>query len=225
MSALVQLQRLLAYDFIDPKYLQLALTHRSHSSENYERLEFLGDAVLGLVIGAALYTRFPKADEGQLSRLRASLVRKETLAELGHELHMGSYLQLGLGEMRSGGQQRGSILADVVESILGAIYLDGGFKSASEFVHRLYRSRLQNLGADALQKDPKTRLQEYLQSHNQALPQYAIDQVDGKQHKQSFNVVCRLEKPEMQASGKGSSRRKAEQASAAAILSQLHVDA
>ncbi|MCU7959929.1 MAG: ribonuclease III [gamma proteobacterium symbiont of Bathyaustriella thionipta] len=215
------MERLLGYRFKDSQYLTRALTHRSYAGENYERLEFLGDAVLGLVIGAALYERFPDADEGQLSRLRASLVRKETLAELGHELNIGPFLRLGEGEMRSGGQQRGSILADVMESLLGGVYLDGGFAEALALVHRLFHSRLQDLDAAAQAKDPKTRLQEFLQSKNRPLPAYLVEHVKGEQHEQQFFVLCSIEQPRLQTQGQGGSRRKAEQQAASIMLDKL----
>ncbi|MFV2005771.1 MAG: ribonuclease III, partial [Gammaproteobacteria bacterium] len=160
-----------------------ALTHKSHGANNYERLEFLGDSLLGFIIADALFEKFPVADEGQLTRLRASLVRQETLAEIGRELDLGEYLILGPGALKSGDHARDSILSDVIEAIIGVIYLDGGIVSCRQFISRMYESRLALCAPDAILKDPKTRLQELLQQKSQELPEYTVLDVSGPPHK------------------------------------------
>jgi len=168
------LSRSLGYRFQDPGLLQAAVTHRSAGSSNNERLEFLGDAVLGYVIAEWLYTQFPEASEGQLSRLRASLVKKETLAGIARELKIGDYLSLGSGELKSGGFRRDSILADALEAILGGIVMDSGFEACRTSIQRLFADRVSRLSASDELKDPKTRLQEYLQSRKLDLPDYEV---------------------------------------------------
>ncbi len=190
-----------------------ALTHKSHGANNYERLEFLGDSLLGFIIADALCERFPAADEGQLTRLRASLVRQETLAELGRELDLGRFLVLGAGALKSGDQARDSILSDVIEAIIGVIYLDGGITPCRQFISRMYDSRLALCEPDAILKDPKSRLQEYLQQRAQELPEYTILDVTGPPHKQLFTVQCLIAEGKI-FQGQGASRRKAEQNSA-----------
>lgn len=214
----------LRHDFHNPSLLQQALTHRSASNTNNERLEFLGDAVLGLVIADALYARYPRATEGELSRLRATLVKKPTLAGIARELELGEYLQLGSGELKSGGFRRDSILADALEAIIGAVYLDAGFAAASELVLRLYSERLQSLPDVSSLKDPKTRLQEHLQSRRIELPSYTVVKVSGKAHAQTFEVECHILELDRMTRGKGASRRKAEQSAAAHMLHDLGVD-
>ncbi|MCK5361066.1 MAG: ribonuclease III, partial [Gammaproteobacteria bacterium] len=190
------------------------LTHRSYGSENYERLEFLGDSLLGFIIADLIYDKFPQANEGQLTRLRSSLVRQETLADLGRELDLGAYLILGPGALKSGDQARDSILSDVIEAIIGAIYLDGGMLPCREFVTQLFASRLSLCEPDSVFKDPKTRLQELLQKRSQQLPEYSVLDISGPPHKQSFKVQCQIVESSQKFQGQGASRRKAEQDSA-----------
>jgi len=216
-----RLQRQLGYEFRDVGLLTRALTHRSAGSANNERLEFLGDAILGFEAADYLYQHVGDASEGQLSRMRAHLVKRETLAEIARSLELGNILHLGQGELRSGGQNRDSILADSVEAIIAAVYLDGGIDPARELVRRLLGERLANPAKALQHKDSKTRLQEHLQGNGQALPVYQVLEVSGDQHRQKFVVECRVEGLDMAASGQGSSRRKAEQQAAAAFLRLL----
>lgn len=211
----------LSYRFDQPDYLKDALTHRSAGTRNNERLEFLGDGVVNFIVAAMLYEYFPEAEEGQLSRMRARLVRKETLAELARELDLGECLRLGPGEFKSGGHQRDSILANALEAIIGAVFLDGGFSAAESFVINLYGTRLrEEPGADEM-KDPKTRLQEYLQARQLSLPEYVLVRTSGREHQRMFDVKCRIIELGVHADGVGASRRKAEQASAEAALTRL----
>lgn len=203
-----------------PLYEQ-ALTHRSAAGANYERLEFLGDALLGFVIGEQLYRQFPKASEGELSRLRASLVKRETLASIARERRLGDHLRLGSGELKSGGFRRDSILADTVEALIGAHYLVLGTEPTHDFVLALYGERLQALpSADSL-KDPKTRLQEFLQGRGLPLPEYTLLETSGEAHRQTFRIACRVAARDVTVEAVGSSRRKAEQAGAEAALKAL----
>ena len=211
----------LNYRFANESLLEQALTHRSASNVNNERLEFLGDAVLNHLIAAELYRRFPELNEGELSRLRSSLVKGETLAAIAAELKLGEYLILGPGETKTGGAQRRSILAGTLEAIIGAIYLDGGFDSSRELIINIYQRRLETIDLVAAQKDAKTRLQEYLQSRAMALPEYSVRAVDGPSHAQSFAVECRIEGFLEPVVGEGGSRRKAEQNAAARALDIL----
>lgn len=208
----------LGYPFQDLRLLDLALTHRSASAAHNERLEFLGDAVLGMVTAEVLYATYPAADEGTLSRLRARLVRRETLEEVARSVDLGRYLELGSGESRSGGHQRGSILANALEAVIGAAFLDGGMTPARELVVRLLSDHLAGLAVDEDLRDPKTRLQEFLQGQGQALPVYTVEQVSGSAHDQQFEVVCRLDALGLTVRGKGSSRRIAEQQAAEQAL-------
>jgi ribonuclease-3 len=201
--------------------LTQALTHRSAGPTNNERLEFLGDALLGLVIAETLWERFPDADEGELSRRRAALVNKESLAALSRELGVGDYLKLGSGELRSGGFARDSILADALEALLGAVYVDKGFEQSRAMVLRLFERPLQQIARGDAIKDPKTRLQELLQAARRPLPSYEVVDISGSQHAQSFVVRCRLEHDHREVEGKGTSRRRAEQAAAEEMLNQL----
>lgn len=221
---LEELQRRLGYQFEEPQRLLLALTHRSHGNQNNERLEFLGDSIVNMVIAEYLYQHFEKAREGQLSRLRARMVKGVTLAEIGREFELGKYLQLGSGELKSGGFRRESILADAVESVIGAIYLDSDFHTCREQVLRWFELRLKKLDLQDTQKDPKTRLQEYLQSRQYPLPQYDVMSVGGEAHSQTFNVCCALPSLDRKTSGIGSSRRIAEQEAARNALKQLGVE-
>ncbi|MFP4131531.1 MAG: ribonuclease III [Thiohalospira sp.] len=211
----------LGHDFADPTLLERALTHRSSGSANNERLEFLGDSVLNFVMSCVLYERFPEATEGELSRLRALLVKGDTLARLAQGLELGAYLRLGSGERKSGGQRRNSILADTVEALIGAIYLDAGLERASHVIHALYDGELEQLPPLSRLKDPKTRLQEYLQARGQERPTYEVVRTNGSHHEQNFEVACRVAPLSEPVRGTGTSRRKAEQAAAEAALEQL----
>lgn len=214
------LQQRLGYRFSDSALLQQALTHRSAGSNNNERLEFLGDAILGAVIAAELYHRFPSASEGRLSRLRASLVRRESLAEIARALQLGEYLQLGTGERRSGGHRRGSILSDALEALLGAIYLDNGFDACRNCILEQFAGKFDALDEIAVLKDPKTRLQEYLQAQHRPLPEYRVLEVSGESHAQWFRISCEVQDARA-CTGSGNSRRKAEQEAAGMMLQQL----
>ena len=216
-----RLSRIIGYRFTDPSLLEQALTHRSAGPVNNERQEFLGDAILGFIVADALYRRFPDASEGDLSRLRARLVKKESLARLARDLGLGDFLHLGAGELRSGGQSRDSILADALEALFAAIYLDGGYGATRETVLRLFRPSLESLPANAREKDPKTRLQEWLQSRRLPLPDYRIEQVSGRQHEQLFIVECRVDGLGLSSRGRGGSRRKAEQDAAENLLQAI----
>lgn len=214
-----QLYGSLGYTFQQPALLDEALTHRSASARNNERLEFLGDALLNLVMAEYLFGHYPKASEGELSRLRASLVKGETLAELARSLKLGDWLNLGPGELKSGGFRRESILSDTMEAIFGAVYLDGGFTVCRDLIVRLYRDWLVRLTSASELKDPKTRLQEYLQARQQALPIYTVLEVRGEPHEQHFTVECAVADARTMAAG--SSRRKAEQEAARQMLGQI----
>ena len=216
-----RLLRALNYRFQDSSLVEQALTHRSVGHHNNERLEFLGDAVLGCVIAEELYRRFPAASEGELTRLRATLVRGETLAEIGKGLSLGDYIRLGSGELKSGGFRRGSILACGVEALIGAVYLDGGFAAARTLVLALYQERLESVSPEDELKDPKTRLQEFLQSRKLPLPRYDLVKVEGESHNQTFYVECVAEALKEPIPGHGSSRRKAEQSAAKKMLKIL----
>jgi len=216
LNGLPSLAARLGHSFHQPALLRQALTHRSHSGINNERLEFLGDSVLNCVVASLLYQRFPKLPEGDLSRLRAHLVREATLCELAVVLDLGSQLLLGEGEMKSGGRRRPSVLADALEAIIGAIYLDGGFSAAEATVTRLYQDRLFDLDPGSLGKDPKTLLQEYLQGRRIALPQYTVLATAGDAHCQIFRVECSIPVLGISTQGEGSSRRAAEQLAAQA---------
>ena len=214
----------LGYRFQDEGLLELALTHRSAAGGNNERLEFLGDAVLGLAMSEALYSSYPEADEGTLSRLRARLVRRETLEELARELALGELLRLGPGELRSGGHRRPSILANSLEAVLGAVFLDGGWRIAEEVILRLMSPRLASLDSGQDLRDPKTRLQEFLQGRGHELPTYDVERVSGSAHAQHFDVICRLATPGLEVRGEGASRRAAEQQAAEQALRELGAD-
>lgn len=211
----------LGYRFQDEELLELALTHRSAGGGNNERLEFLGDAVLGLVMAEALYASHPGADEGTLSRLRARLVRRETLEELARELALGELLRLGTGELRSGGHRRASILANALEAVFGAVFLDGGWNPTQSVILKVLGPRLAALDSDEELRDPKTRLQEFLQGRGHALPTYDVLRVSGSAHAQHFDVVCRLATPNLEVRGEGASRRAAEQQAAEQALRAL----
>jgi len=216
-----QLAKELDLHFQNPVLFEQALTHRSAGSVNNERLEYLGDAVLGMVIANRLYRRFPQASEGELSRLRSLLVRRQTLAEIGTEIQLSKYLLMGAGELRAGGQSRDSTLADAVEAILGATYLELGNDAVESLIDHLFLQRLQKLTLEQCEKDPKTRLQEHLQSLNLPLPEYEVVSVSGKQHQQRFSVKCRVKALKQEALGSDMSRRKAEQDAARQLLEEL----
>ncbi|MBE9399167.1 ribonuclease III [Pontibacterium sp. N1Y112] len=216
--------RKLGYDFNDPSLCELALTHRSCGKRNNERLEFLGDSILNFVIAEDLYERFPQAREGELSRLRAGQVKGETLAEIARELGFGDYLRLGSGELKSGGFRRDSILADSVEAVIGAIYLDSDMDTVRGFILGWYKARLDQINLKKSQKDSKTRLQEFLQSRRIALPQYELIKVEGEAHDQTFYILCHVEMLEQPTKGIGSSRRQAEQEAARAAIELLQVE-
>ena len=223
--SLDELIRQLGYEFRDESLLVTALTHRSKSFVNNERLEFLGDAILGFIVAEILYSRFEEAPEGQLSRFRSSLVKKDTLAHLARKFSLGDYLLLGAGELKSGGFRRDSILADAMEAILGAMYLDGGIDSVRRFITENLKQRVDKLslaGSDS--KDPKTSLQEFLQARHLELPVYEVTSTVGDDHNQSFEVSCSVSGLEEPVIGKGTSRRRAEQAAARLALEQLEVE-
>jgi ribonuclease-3 len=219
--ALESLQERLGYTFRRGDLLTQALTHRSYAAQNNERLEFLGDGVLNCIVGLMLYERFPALKEGQLSRMRANLVNQQPLYEIACELGLGGSLRLGEGEMRSGGAERPSILADGLESVIGAVLLDSGFDAAQALVGRLFARRIEAIDPEAQGKDAKTQLQEWLQSRRRGLPAYNLLEVTGQAHAQSFNVECRVDVMDMRSTGQGASRKAAEQAAAMALLRQL----
>jgi ribonuclease-3 len=221
VDKLARLERRLGYQFADRGLLQLALTHRSAGGRNNERLEFLGDSIVNHVIAEALYHRFPDVREGEMSRMRAALVKGETLAEIARELEVGACLTLGTGERKSGGHRRASILADALEALAGAILLDSDFDTCRTRLLQWFGDRIDGLRGGDEQKDPKTRLQEFLQGRGNPLPNYELIDIAGEDHQQSFEVRCQLSEPVLSARGTGSSRRKAEQAAAAAALERL----
>ena len=215
-------QTLIDYQFKHLDLLEQALTHRSYSSDkNNERLEFLGDSVLNLVIAQHIYQRQPEADEGELSRIRSSLVKQDALARVARDIGLGDYIYLGGGELKSGGFRRSSILSDTLEAIIGAIYMDTGFGPAKDTVLFLYRDYLLSLPDTDTLKDAKTRLQEYLQSRQLGLPEYTVIKTIGKSHDQVFTVTCSIASMLLENSGQGSSRKKAEQDAARKTLDQI----
>lgn len=216
-----RLQQALGYHFTEPALLEQALTHRSRGPRNNERLEFLGDSILNHFIAEQLYHRFPDASEGDLSHMRAALVRGEVLAVMARELDLGEAVLLGQGERKSGGRRRDSILADAFEAVIGAMLLDGGYDVARARVASWFAERLEAINPQATEKDAKTSLQEYLQGRGLPLPEYALVEVEGADHCQQFTVECRLDEPGISQTGSGSSRRRAEQAAAGAVLEVL----
>jgi ribonuclease-3 len=221
VSQASRLEEALGYRFGNAELLRQALTHRSHSSPHNERLEFLGDSVLDCVVAALLYERFPGLREGDLSRQRASLVRQEALAQIAQELALGDYLRLGEGELKSGGHRRPSILADALEAVLGAIYLDAGFEAAHAAVERLLQPLLDRLDPEDSGKDAKTALQEWMQGRKQGLPHYTLLSTHGEAHAQEFEVECVIPTLSVRTVGSGKSRRIAEQAAAGQALRLL----
>jgi ribonuclease-3 len=222
-KAIASLLKKLAYAFNDIELLNEALTHRSYATKNNERLEFLGDGILNFVIADELFKQYPDVQEGDLSRLRATLVNKESLAEIAEQLDLGEVILLGTGELKSGGFRRPSILADTVESILGAVYSDGGFESCRDLIVRLYAKRLASPADLQSLKDPKTRLQELLQSRRFSLPEYQVVNITGQAHSQIFHVRCSIDKMNIKVDGEGKSRRKAEQVAAEKAILKVEV--
>jgi ribonuclease-3 len=218
-----RLQAALDVQFDQPELLEQALTHRSCGANNNERLEFLGDSILNHLIAEFLYRRFPECSEGDLSRMRASLVNGDTLSSLARELGLGDWVRLGAGELKSGGRRRDSILADTLEAVLGAILLDAGAETLRQMLLAWYGERLSAVSPITASKDSKTSLQEYLQGRGLPLPQYQLSAVEGADHCQQFEIECRLTEPALSVNGRGSSRRRAEQAAAAAALEALGV--
>jgi len=220
---LQRLQQRLGYEFNAPVLLQLALTHRSYGAKNNERLEFLGDSILNLVVGDALFQKFGDVREGQLSRLRSQLVKGETLAEIAREFELGDYLILGEGEMKSGGHTRDSILADTVEAIIGAIYTETNFEVCRKHVLTWYADRLAALNVDTSAKDAKSRLQEYLQSQRKPLPEYEVVEASGESHAQIFTIECRIALLKQPVRAQASNRRDAEKLAATEVLRLLNI--
>lgn len=211
----------LALVFDNPELFRLALTHRSMGATNNERLEFLGDSILGFVIAQALYQRFPKASEGVLSRLRASLVNQDSLASIARQYDIGDYLILGSGELKSGGFRRNSILSDTVEAIIGALFKDQGILRCESWLLKIFADKLNSLNIETEQKDPKTRLQELMQAQKTQLPFYELLSMSGLPHTQKFKINCHTMLTNKECIGEGGSRKKAEQAAAAKMLALL----
>jgi ribonuclease-3 len=220
-KALSWLAKTLDYQFHDQQLFEQALTHRSASGLSNERLEFLGDAVLDFVVSEFVYDALPQADEGDLSRLRASLVKDTTLAQLASELGLGEHLILGSGERKSGGHRRDSILADALEAVFGAVFLDTGYAASRKVVENAFGDRLRDLPDPSELRDPKSRLQEWLQARQMTLPEYDLVKVTGEPHRQQFEVRCKVVGSKSTATGNGASRRSAEQESAQRMLSNL----
>ncbi len=216
-----ELAKAIGYQFQNLDLLQTALRHRSIGTPNNERLEFLGDAILGAVIAEALYKQFPEAHEGQLTRLRSSLVKRDTLAKLAREYDLGRYLILGEGELKSAGWRRSSTLENTLEAVFGAVYLDSGFAQCRGVILNIFTQLLNSLTLDHVEKDPKTQLQEYLQAQQKPLPVYEVLSTSGKSHEQTFVVICRCEGLPSAVQAEGSSRRGAEQSAARLVLEFL----
>lgn len=216
-----RLEQALGHQFSNTPLLQTALTHRSHSSPHNERLEFLGDSILNGVIARQLFDRFPDVAEGDLSRLRANLVRQDSLHQLALSLSVGNFLRLGEGELKSGGSQRPSILADTLEALFGAIWLDAGFDAASHVIIRLYGDMLKAIVPGQPIKDAKTRLQEYLQGKRLPLPKYSLTATEGEAHAQHFRIACEIDSLRIRTEGNGGSRRAAEQMAAERALERV----
>jgi ribonuclease-3 len=218
---LKKLQKKINASFDNHALLEQALTHRSIGSNNNERLEFLGDSILGFVVADEIYMRFPEADEGVMSRLRAHLVNRESLAIIAQKLDLSDELILGQGEMKSGGKHRSSILSDAVEALIGAIYKDKGLEASRAWVLSVFKNQLESLTLETATKDPKTQLQEYLQARGIAVPKYSVISTTGLDHNQQFKVECQVDGIDNHASSTASSRKKAEQKSASKILKRL----
>ena len=208
------LSRIIHYTFNEPSFMIMALTHRSFSAQHNERLEFLGDSVLSFLIANELYKRFPRIDEGDLSRLRAQLVKESSLSTIATSMGLGDFIRLGEGELKSAGWRRPSILADTFESMIGAIYLDGGIEPTHQFVLRFFETQLNEIDPKLIHKDPKTLLQELLQSKKSDLPIYTVVSIEGEAHSQTFTIECHIKKSNIKTQGVGNSRRIAEQEAA-----------
>ena len=221
MPPLTQLYDVIGYTFRDISLLELALTHKSHAKHHNERLEFLGDAVLNAVMADQLYHQLPNNREGQLSRVRATLVRGQTLSAVARDCQLGDYLRLGPGEQKSGGRERDSILEDAIEALIGAIYLDSNFDTTQRIVKTWFAQRLADIDRETALLDAKSALQEWLQGRNYGLPHYETTQVTGKAHDQTFHVTCHIGALDVSAGASGSSRKAAEQAAAQLALQQL----
>lgn len=219
--SLASLQPIIGYTFHSSSLLQQAVTHRSFSGNNNERLEFLGDSVLNFIVAHQLFQRFPKLPEGDLSRLRAQLVKESSLCEIALTLNLKDYLKLGEGELKSAGWRRPSILADALEAIVGAVYLDGGFVAAEAVVLKLFAHKLSTIDPKAIDKDAKSQLQEYLQSKKIELPDYVVVSIEGEAHAQSFKVECVINKLNITTLGEGTSRRNAEQQAAQLAIEKI----
>ncbi len=224
MSGFEKLQSRLGYQFKEEALLSQALTHRSYSAKNNERLEFLGDSILNFLIAEILFSRFKSAREGQLSRLRSKMVRRQTLAEIARELDLGDHLIMGGGELKSGGYLRDSVLSDTLEAIIGAIHLDADLEIVRDCLNRWYSNRISDLSLEKSFKDAKSRLQEFLQSKKEDLPTYRVVKTEGQSHDQIFYVDCQCALLDDPAQGEGSSRRIAEQNAASAALLDLGLD-
>lgn len=225
MNKLTKFQAVIHCHFNDELLLDQALTHRSvHKTNNNERLEFLGDSVLSIVISEFIYNKLKSANEGELSRIRSSLVKEEALARVARDIDLGQYIHLGAGELKSGGFRRDSILSDALEAIIGATYLDSGYEEAKKLILFLYQEYLITLPSPTSLKDPKTRLQEYLQSKKIALPEYIVIDSSGKAHNQVFSVSCSIAELKMSSVGTGTSRKKAEQMAASDLFDQFKND-
>jgi ribonuclease III len=221
LSRPAALEKRLGHQFADPRLLEQALTHRSRGADNNERLEFLGDGVLGCAMADELYARFPQLSEGKLTRLRASLVREEALAEVAKTLGLGTFLRLGEGELAAGPEPRPSILADALEALLGAVFLDAGYDAARKTVLAAFGPLIERLDPERPAKDAKTRLQEVLQAKHRRLPHYEVVAVTGEAHRQAFVVECSVAELDLRAKGSGTSRQRAEQQAAKAMLEKL----
>ena len=215
------LEKSIKYKFKDDNLLALAMTHRSHSGMNNERLEFLGDSILNFVVADLLFKKFNDLDEGDLSRLRSQLVKEEPLSKLGNGLKIGDFLNLGVGELKSSGWRRPSILADAFEALIGAIFIDGGMKSAYRFIEDSYADLIEKINPKEIYKDPKTILQEFLQAQKVPLPNYEVINVEGEAHNQLFTVTCEVSKFDIKAEGGGRSRKIAEQEAAKEAMATI----
>ena len=220
---LSRFEQTLGYVFVDQGLLTTALSHRSLGEDNNERLEYLGDALLGFVIAETLYQKYPGASEGELTRLRATLVKGETLAKIARELQLGNFVLLGSGELKSGGWRRTSILANTLEAVIGAIYMDAGFAVCRDKVLSLFGAIILETTPDTLEKDPKTRLQEYLQSHQQLLPEYNLIMERGESHARIFTVECAIPGLKISVQAEGRNKRSAEQSAAHLALAKLNL--
>ena len=220
-EGLAELERRLGHKFANPELARQAVTHRSFGTPHNERLEFLGDSLLNCAVATLLYERFPQLPEGDLSRLRAALVNQSSLSEVATTLGLGERLRLGEGELKSGGFRRPSILADALEALLGAVYLDSGFEAVRKAVEKLMGERLESRDKLPVAKDPKTALQEHVQGRKLQLPRYSVQRTEGEAHEQTFTVECRVDDLGLVATGQGASRRAAEQAAAEGVLAQL----